>query len=107
MAEKDNPTLIVPAIFHDVQQAMYKMDKDATFLAVDEDSDMPELHLESDRIDDVIELGDYFGVSNPLSVRKVLPLGKDGKKMKRPNIYLSVYIGSKHDLENGDVIERW
>ena len=80
MKDKDDPTIIVPAIFHDVQQAVYRMDKDATFQPVDKESDMPELHQESERIDDVVELGDYFGVTNPLSTRKTLPLGKDGKK---------------------------
>ena len=45
--DKDDPTSVVPAIFHNVQQGVYKMDKGATFMPVDEESDMPELHQES------------------------------------------------------------
>ena len=68
---------------------------------------MPELHSHSEQISDISELGKYFGASNPLSVRKELPIGKDGKKMKRPNLYLSLLIGSDLDLEDGDVIEQF
>ena len=100
--DKDNPTSVVLAIFHEVCLSMYKLDKGATFLPVEEESDMPELHQDSERVDDMLELGEYFSISNPLSVREKLPLGKDGKKMKRPNLYLSVLIGSKLDLEDAE-----
>ena len=50
---KDDPTSVVPTIFHEVCLSMYKLDKSATFMPVEEELDMPELHQDSDRVEDI------------------------------------------------------
>ena len=70
---KNDPTNVVPDVFHDIRLSMYKLDKGATFLPVDEDSDMPELCHDSEQICDMSELRadlgrmvSYYHVPSPL-----------------------------------------